>query len=155
MYVKHLAWLNATPEGLKESRMETFKRHIKRDPDLPPTNGCEYLLEYLFSIGVGRSSGMGFVAIDWQEIDAWCRRKKIQLTGWESETIFMLSSAYVFQSSQSRDKNSAPPYSVRSSSSDTEGEKKDLTKGILKVFESLSSKNKKRKNEAKPEVKNG
>jgi hypothetical protein len=145
--VKHLAWLNATPEGLKESRMETFKRHIKKDPDLPPTNGCEYLLEYFFSIGVGRNSGMSFVAIDWLEIDAWCRCKKIHLTGWEAETIFMMSGAYVSQSQISRQKNSQPPYSSQSVKDDDKQEVKAA--GILKVFESLSAKGKKQKKEVK------
>lgn len=135
-----MAWLNATPEGLKESRLDFFRRNLKRDPDFPDTNGCEYLLEYFFSIGVGRSSGMGFMAIEWQEIDAWCRRKKLNLTGWESETIFMLSSAYVSQSAISKQKASLPPYS---STAEAEDKKENVSKGILKAFESLSSKSKK------------
>jgi hypothetical protein len=140
LYVKQMAWLNATPEGLKESRIDFFRRNLKRDPDFPPTNGCEYLLEYFFSIGVGRSSGMGFCAIDWQEIDAWCRRKKLNLTGWESETIFMLSSAYVSQSAISKQKSALPPYS---SNTEAQGDKESIGKSILKAFESLSSKSKK------------
>ena len=77
---------------------------------MPQTNGCEYLLKYLFRIGLFINSGMGQVNLTYQEIDAWCNRTKIDLHGWESEAIYNLSRAYVSQSAISKDPACEPPY---------------------------------------------
>lgn len=149
MYVRHLAWLNATPDGLKESRIAFFRKQLDRDPDLPPTAGCEYLLEYLFRIGTGKQTGMGLVNLDWTDIDAWCRRSKINLTGWESETIFQMSGSYVSSFLSGKEKSAQPPYGAPSKRE--EKTKEDISSGILKAFEAAAANGKqKRKSTRRP-----
>ena len=94
--MRHLAWLNATPEGLKESRLDMCRR-LGHEPDLPKVSGQNILIEYLLRIGQGLQTGMGLVNLPYSEIDAWCRRVRINLTGWQSETLYLMSRAYIGQ----------------------------------------------------------
>ena len=138
--MRHLAWLNATPDGLKESRLEMCRR-LGREPDLPKVTGNEILIEYLLRIGQGLQTGMGLVNLPYSEIDSWCRLVKIPLTGWQIETIYLMSRAYVGQLLESKNRDCEPPYMAGIAKRKKPVE--DISEGILKAFESLAgSKNK-------------
>lgn len=85
---------------------------------------------------------MGLVNLPYSEIDAWCKRVKIALTGWQSETLYLMSRAYVGQLLEGKNRDCEPPYSTTAMKRKKPAE--DIGDGILKAFESLAgSKNKK------------
>lgn len=130
---------------------------MKRDPDLPETEGFEHLIEYLFRVGPVVQGGFGAVNLSFTEIDAWARRVKIPLTGWESETLHMMSKSYTYQHSISSKRDCPQPW-ISKAAVKTEKQQDDLGDEILKKFESLAaSKNKKptRKPRATPAPKRG
>jgi hypothetical protein len=93
LYVKQIAWLNATPEKSDKSRRETLGENI----ELPPCDAI-YLIKYLFDeIGQTMPSGMGPVPLTNTEIAAWQSNKGITLNSWEAKTMRQLSLEYVSQ----------------------------------------------------------
>jgi hypothetical protein len=117
-------------------------RRLGREPDLPKVSGQNILIEYLLRIGQGLQTGMGLVNLPYSEIDAWCRRVRINLTGWQSETLYLMSRAYVGQLLESKNRDCEPPYMAGIARRKKPVE--DIGDGILKAFESLAgSKNKK------------
>ena len=122
---------------MKETRIAKFKSLMKCNPDMPETCGLEYLIEYLHRIGMVLNLGMGAVNLSFCEIDAWCRRTKIELSPFEGEAIYQLSRSYVAQLAISRDANCPAPYMPKSLRS-----KESVSEGILKVFEKAALKNK-------------
>ena len=89
IYVSHLAWLNAVPDGGEISRRDEFERD-----DFPvelPECDAEYLLGYLFELGVVIGDG----AITHGEIESWMSNTGIELTAWEARTLKTLSDAYL------------------------------------------------------------
>lgn len=117
-------------------------RRLGREPELPAVNSQKILIEYLLRIGQGLQTGMGLVNLPYSEIDAWCKRVKIELTGWQSETLYMMSRAYVGQLLEAKNRDCEPPYSSISRKKKSHSE--NLGDGILKAFESLASEKSKR-----------
>jgi hypothetical protein len=69
---------------------------------LPDISGAEYLIDLVYRIGPR--------AITWADLNAWCNRTDIQLTGWESETIKQLCDLYERSAIEYSDKDIAAPY---------------------------------------------
>lgn len=106
---------------------------LGRQPDFPEITGCHYLIDYLLRLGTVKHTGMGAVNIDYQEIYYWARCVGIELTGWECETLFVLSKAYASQLAMSREKTCPPPWTSDILLSKRTPDK--LNAGILEAFE--------------------
>lgn len=65
------------------------------EPQLPPLSCGELLIAYLFEVGPIAAGGMGPVAIDWVQIDAWQRRVGLDLPPWQSRLLIRLSGDYL------------------------------------------------------------
>jgi hypothetical protein len=80
------------------SRLKQLQAEKKDDtwhPDMPPVEGSQYLLAYLYEIGPSMAGGMGEAPLTHEELAAWQRNTGIQLTPWEARTLRMLSMAYI------------------------------------------------------------
>ncbi|MES1987462.1 MAG: hypothetical protein V4440_05425, partial [Pseudomonadota bacterium] len=64
---------------------------------MPPTFGCEYLIEYVLKAGPGQNYGMGMVPLSFQEIASWTELNGLELSAFESNAIRDLSRSYVGQ----------------------------------------------------------
>lgn len=98
--------MNATPEGHDEPRSENIKY------ELPDIDGGYDLIDHLDSLGFARNTGYGLAPIDYQEIKSWQNQQGLNLTPWEVETLFKLSSVYADMSTRAQDKKCPPPYEV-------------------------------------------
>jgi hypothetical protein len=67
---------------------------------------------YFFSAGQATSTGMGLVALSWQEIRAWRLENRYHLTLWEIETLKQMSDAYASEYSRASDPLRKAPYQV-------------------------------------------
>lgn len=124
MYVRHLAWLHATPEKSKESRLKRFKGLDENDsrlslPDIETEYAATYVVELLHEAGLMLHSGMGPVPLSWSEIQNWLTATGRELPLWEKLTIKRLSEEYVAELSMSHARDREQPY-VKPT--DTEGE---------------------------------
>lgn len=111
--MRHLAWLNATPDGSKKSRRKAFKEQDEEAPilELPEIEDAgRHLMSYLFEAGVATSNGMGIVPLSWQEIDAWIEVTGLPLSTWEKLTLKEMSEAYVNEFTQASEKDRPAPY---------------------------------------------
>jgi len=114
--VRHLAWLQATPEKKGSEKPETRWTILKnRGSDLttfPPVETDKHILEWLFELGVFQPSGYGPMPISFQEIESWARMTRTVLTWQESKFLKELSQEYCNQYAKSSDRNAAPPYTT-------------------------------------------
>ena len=63
---------------------------------MPPLKAGSYLIDELFTIGAYRSGAMGgFIALSWQEVDAFARLTNRISEGWEAELLVKMSREYV------------------------------------------------------------
>lgn len=107
-----MAWLHATPEGSKKSRLTSLKE-LDEDSSflkLPKIEGAEYLVALLFEAGLLESTGMGATALSWSEIESWLRCTSLELSNWEKLMIKTMSDVYVSEYNQSSAKDRAAPY---------------------------------------------
>ena len=110
--MRHLAWLHATPEGGKKSRL-TLYREIDENSSflrLPELDAASYLVVLLQEAGIMSTTGMGALPLSWQEIDAWLRCTQRDLSIWERLTIRELSEVYVGELNQASAKDRPQPY---------------------------------------------
>jgi hypothetical protein len=135
VYCKHLAWLNATPEGSKKTR---FAQCIEK-PEMPDLEGCDHLMDYLFRMRPGTSNGMGYISKTWPEIESWARLVKIRLTGWEAETLAQMSEAYCGQLAASAKKDCPAPWTIITEETIVSNRDKVAT-GIMAAFRGAGSK---------------
>jgi hypothetical protein len=111
--VKKLAWLNATPDGAKMSRRESYEKASGPDSlflRLPELDGAQYIVQMLFEAGTLMHAGMGPTPLTWQEIDAWLRVTGTQAELWERLLIKELSHAYVNMLHDATKKDCPDPY---------------------------------------------
>lgn len=114
--MRHLAWLHATPEGSKKSRLTYFTEKEEKDGEsspflqFPELDDAAYLVPMLREAGLMSSSGMGVVPLSWQEIESWLRCTELQVTIWEKLTIREMSEAYVAEFNKASTKDAAAPY---------------------------------------------
>ena len=128
------------PEGLKKSRLKTFVDLTGYHPDMPDVDECAYLVEYLFRVGPVMQGGFGAVNLPFQEIESWAKCNRINLTGWEFETLSAMSKAYAYQSSVSSKRDCMAPWVSRVIER-TEAEKEKIDDELLKRFSSLAKTN--------------
>lgn len=107
-----MAWLNATPEGDKKSRRESFQAGSGDSPFLllPELNEAEYLIGYWHEAGTVSSSGMGLSPLSWQEIRAWRLENKLNLHPFELQAIRTLSQEYAGEYGQASEKDRPAPF---------------------------------------------
>lgn len=111
LYVKQLAWLNATPEskgGQSETRLEAMKR-VDVAPLLPP-NPAPYLTEWLFDAGPSSPAGMGDAVLGWCDLQAWQSITGVELRPWEARTLRRLSRDYLNQLYEAKKLGCPAPY---------------------------------------------
>ena len=110
-----MAWYHSTPENSKIQRGKSIPDNLKEFPSLI---GGEYLLEYLFDLGISHSDGYGQNPIKYTEIKAYCDLVSIDLSPFEVKTIRELSVAYCNQASISTKKDAFAPYTKKELSKD-------------------------------------
>lgn len=74
--------------------------------ELPDPGPAQYLIEYLFEVGPASAGEI----VNYQEIDAWCRRSGVNLSGWEAKTIRALSAAYLGEYHAAKDPRRGAPF---------------------------------------------
>ena len=115
MYVQHLGWLHATPEGSKKSRMASFKEISEEHPllempDIESDYAAGYIIGLLLEAGLMSSNGMGPVPVSWLEISAWLETTELEIGLWEKLTIKTLSEEYVNSLLQSTSPDKQAPF---------------------------------------------
>lgn len=136
--MRHLAWLNAVPEGSKKSRLKSFR---DQDEDsialiLPEVDHGRHLLDYFTEAGVAMSTGMGLMPLSWQEIESWLSVTELPISTWEKLTLREMSDAYVSEYSQASAKDRPAPYVHRVEEIDREA----VSDKLKSVFRSLKKK---------------
>ncbi len=106
--MKHLAYLNASPDGSKKSRAEVCRQVARKSPDMPDTVGGEHLIEYMLTIGPGMAGAMGYVPLDFAEIAAWDSINLLNMH--ERKIIRDLSRTYIAQSNISTKASCLAPW---------------------------------------------
>lgn len=110
--MRHLAWLHATPEGSKKSRLRSFSELDENSSflKLPNIEGAEYLVSLLTELGFVSQSGMSVTSVTWLEMDAWMRRTQLELSLWETLTLKEMSEVYANELVQASAKDRPAPY---------------------------------------------
>jgi len=111
--VRHLAWLQAIPEGSKKSRLASFKEASDDDSsflEFPDIDDAEYMIPLLHEAGLMSSNGMGLVPLSWQEIESWLQTTELELSVWEKLTIKEMSEAYVAEFNKATARDASAPY---------------------------------------------
>ena len=112
-----MAWLHATPEGAKKSRMTALKAMDENHsslqmPDIESEHSAGYLVGLLQEAGLMSSTGMGPVPLSWHEIKCWMEVTGLQLNTWERLTVKALSDEYVSELVQATARDRPMPYST-------------------------------------------
>jgi len=105
LYVRHSAWLHATPERPKHdksgaprlSRIERIKAERKDDqyrPDMPPVS-AGHIIDYLWEVGPTLSAGGYPGSITHGELRSWQVNTGITLQPWEIRFMRRLSHEYL------------------------------------------------------------
>lgn len=110
--MRHLAWLAATPEGSKKSRLASLKEQDENSSflKLPDIDGAEYLVALVHEAGLFMTNGMGAIPLTWQEIESWLRVNELPLSLEERLLIKALSDAYVTELNQASTKDRPAPF---------------------------------------------
>lgn len=74
---------------------------------MPEIESCDYILEIWQKAGIVKSTGMGIVPLDWQDVKAFS--SFYELNAFEASVIVEMSRAYS-QGNNTKDRNSKPPY---------------------------------------------
>lgn len=103
-------WLHTIPEKKEQTRFEQLISEEKEV--LFPYLNCEYLFEFLMSMGAVSHSGMGIAPLSWQEIESWQTQHGILLKPWELSIIRKASAIYVEQVQLAGKADCPPPGKV-------------------------------------------
>lgn len=106
LYVRHCAWLNATPEKAAQSRFLRMKAD-GIDPVMPEIS-AEYLVNYLMEIGP-TMPGSGD-PLTHSELRAWQENTGIELNAWQVRLLRRLSSEYASEIIKSTKPEAKPPF---------------------------------------------
>lgn len=114
--------------------METFKMTNEDHSalEMPDLVGCEYLIDWLFDIGVSMHTGMGSVPISWQEIESW--GKDMDLSPWEKKMLRDLSTEYVSYSQKASEPDCPQPFFRYIS----EEQRKTVSNNILNTLRNIN-----------------
>ena len=101
-----MGWLHCTPDKGDCSRAQSL---CDEDPllVLPEIESCDYILEIWQKAGIVKSTGMGVVPLDWQDVKAFS--SFYELNAFEASAIVEMSRAYS-QGNNTKERNSKPPY---------------------------------------------
>lgn len=137
LYVRQMAWLQATPKPdarskranaepnePRLSRIEDMKKR-RVMPQMPP-NPAPHIIDWLIEIGLTEAAGMGAVPLSWLQINAWCARTNIDLEPWVGRLIRRLSAAYLAESHKAESENCPPPWRTHVTRREREIEEEDL-----------------------------
>lgn len=105
LYIRHLAWLSATPDGQKRTRYEQLKGNplVSVEPD----DSALWVVSQAMECGLSSSNGFGASVISWQEIEAWAN---VALANrWTQATVRKMSEAYVRELHAAKDIHRQPP----------------------------------------------
>jgi hypothetical protein len=101
LYVRHTAWLHATPKDSKgkaaaRSRLESFRideeaGRTRIELIMPPIEGGDYIVGYLFEVGPSCAGE----PLSFCEIEAWARQTGRILNCWEPVALKRLSNSYL------------------------------------------------------------
>jgi len=114
LFVRHSAWLNAIPERPKNDKSDkpqlSRRESLKNEPDMPPVEGAEYLLEYLWEVGPAMSGSMGAGPITHEELRSWTALNGIELQPWEVRFLRRLSHEYLAESQRAEKRDAKAPW---------------------------------------------
>mgnify|MGYP006895663923 CR=1 FL=1 len=74
--------------------------------EAPAVKGGEYLLDILFKVGPVRGEGPLYE----EHLEAWERRRGIELHPWQADVLLEASQAYLSEMHAARDYNALPPW---------------------------------------------
>lgn len=113
LWVKHHAWLHATP-GSDKAENKDDRSRAKRmnldlhDIDMPPLDGADWLIEWLFDAGPVGNDGMGQRGLTWSELQAWRDLTGTLITAPEARALRTLSQAYAAASAAAQKEHCKP-----------------------------------------------
>lgn len=132
MFCRQLAWLGATPDKAKQSRLEMINAGISLAQQPTDSNLLEdqpvvirvpsevslpevspvvsHLKELFFHYGQCMQSGQGLLPITWQELEAFIRLNQYDMMLWEIRILKRMSDAYCSEYSRAGDPNRPAPY---------------------------------------------
>lgn len=99
---------------------------------MPELVGCEYLIEWLFELGVSLHTGMGSTPLTYQEIESW--GSYLDLSPWEKHMIKDLSTEYVSYS-QKACKSDCPPPFIKEISDE---QKQEVADGLMNALRNIN-----------------
>lgn len=143
LYCRQLAWLGATPDKQKISRMEAIRTkeafvlekidsNLAEDSSGVPTVPLEielpalpesfsHLRELFFIMGQVLQTGMGIVPVTWAELKAFIEVKELDLTLWERGMLKKMSDAYCNEYAQASSPSRPAPYKVVKEAEEVDG----------------------------------
>lgn len=128
-----LGWLHATPAPPKESKRAPSKlsrlERMQRDgiePEMPP-NPAPHITGWLVDMGIVEARGMGNAALSWAEIDAWCRRTRVDLEPWVARLIRHLSAAYIAEGRRAESETCPAPWRTQVSQRERDADEARLS----------------------------
>lgn len=136
-----MAWLHATPEGSKKSRLKSFKDLDENSSflKLPDIEGAEYMVSLLSEVGFVMGTGMGVVPITWTELTNWLNATGLNLSVWEKLTLKEMSEVYASELSQATAKDHPAPYvyAAEAAPEDVEVQRQQVASKLKNVFASF------------------
>lgn len=128
LYVRYSAWLSAVPERAKDDKSDLplvsrFEARRQRwvaekrgrlpedyDPEMPPLNGTEFLIGFLFEVGPVMPVGMGVGRITHSELRDWMDNTGVELDAWQARTLCELSQEYAAENHRASKQDCPPPW---------------------------------------------
>lgn len=115
LYVRQLAWLNATPKGTDKPRRKQIDiaadaQGCEPDYQLPDVGCAGYFIDLLSQVGEARISGSELEPLDWSTLHAWQVVTGAKISPGDAEAIIYLSSSYVTQYIKSMDSACMSPH---------------------------------------------
>ena len=103
-----MAWLDATPDGSKESRRKSY--NDAPITQIQPDDDCIWLVQLAIECGLFTSTGYGLSPISWVEVLAW-QEATYNKGLWIAGTIKALSSTYTSEIVTAKDITKGSPLS--------------------------------------------
>jgi hypothetical protein len=116
--VRSLAWLNAVPDGPKETLAKDRDTRTRRErmesegeEVTVPDCSAPFLVARLFEIGPVVAGGMGPAPIGWRDVEAWQNCSGVRMPPWQCRTMVELSREYLSFAIEARKRDCAAPWS--------------------------------------------
>ena len=142
--MRQLAWLQTAQQDKNgkplPSRISTMREQGDA-PEVPLITTHENLIEYLMDAGPVLRSAQGAAALTHSEIRAWMANVGQRLTAWETQTLRILSAAYLQQALEAQAPDCPPPWQEAA----TEETREHVAKKVQSAFQLLMKTRPKRK----------